>query len=309
MSAMKKEADYKGKLLRLFREVMLLHRTPLGLSINELADKLGVSYRTIYRDLEILKQAGFLPEPVAKGKYAIRGVDSETKKFEKNLQFSAEEAGVLARAVTSISDANPVRKAIMEKLLTFSGMEDVMKVVVKSEISRNTENLARAVREKKQVLLHNYHSASSQSIRSRRVEPYAFSSDGIFVKGFELDTNSNKTYKIERIEEVILQPVKWKHQKEHETNQAEDIFGINNEENHKVKLRMSMRASHLLKEEYPMSQPHIFKEDYKNYLFEATVHSLIGIGRFILGLLDEIEVLGPKELKTYLNEKIANKRI
>lgn len=303
------ETDYKGKLLRLFREIMLLTRSPFGLTINELAEKLGVSYRTIYRDLTILEQVGFLPEEITKGKYVIRGQDSETRKFEKNLQFSAEEAGILSKAVAGIADNHPVKRAILEKLRTFSGMEDVLKAIVKTDISRNTENLAKAVRERKQVTFRNYHSAHSASIRSRRVEPYAFSSDGVFVKGYEIDSGLNKTYKIERIEEVMIDSVSWQHEDQHEDEQEPDIFGINNGERYHVKLRMGMRAARLLQEEFPLSHPHIYKESYKNYLFEADVNSFVAVGRFIMGLMDEIEILEPKALKQYVEEKIGGRTI
>lgn len=301
-------SDYKGKLLRLFREIMLLTKTPFGLSINELAEKLGVSYRTVYRDLDLLEQVGFFPEEVAKGKYVIRGLDSEAQKFEKNLTFNAEEAGILSKAVAGIPENHPLKKAIMEKLLSFSGMEDILKVLVKKDISRNIEKLAKATRERKQVTLHNYRSAHSQSIRSRKVEPYAFSTDGVFVKGFEVDSGINKTYKIERIEQVMINDVPWMHEREHEKEEEPDIFGINGGETHSIKLRMSMRAAQLLQEEFPLSSTYIHKEDYKNYLFEGKARSYIAVGRFILGLCDEIEILEPAGLKEYLHEKLGQKK-
>lgn len=303
------EADYKGKLLRLFREIMLLTKSPFGLTINDLVEKLGVTYRTIYRDLELLEQVGFFPEEISKGKYVIRGLDSEAQKFEKNLQFSAEEAGILAQALASIPESNPMKKVITEKMLAFSGMEDVLKVIVKTDISRNIEKLATAIRERRQVRFHNYHSANSQSIKSRRVEPFAFSADGVFVKGFEHGPNVNKTYKIERIEEVTLLDERWKFEVFHETEAKPDIFGINGAEPQKVKLRLSMRAAHLLQEEFPLSAPYIYKEDYKHYIFDGSCNSFIAIGRFILGLIDEIQVLAPKELIEHLNERLANRKL
>jgi predicted DNA-binding transcriptional regulator YafY len=114
--------DYKGKLLRLFREIMLLAKSPFGLSIKELEEKLGVTYRTIYRDLQLLEQVGFYPEEVTKGKYVIRGLDQDIHRFEKNLQFTAEEAGILASALAGIPENHPMKKAVMEKMLAFSGM-------------------------------------------------------------------------------------------------------------------------------------------------------------------------------------------
>ncbi|MFM2376651.1 MAG: hypothetical protein RLZZ165_1748 [Bacteroidota bacterium] len=303
------DTDYKGRLLRLFREIMLLAKSPSGLLVTELSHKLGVTYRTIYRDLQLLEQAGFFPEEISNGRYIIRGFDREVRKFEKNLQFSAEEAGILAQALASIHESNPMKRVIAEKILAFSGTEDVLRVVVKTAISRNMENLATAIRERKQVRLHNYHSAHSSSIKSRKVEPFAFSNDGVFVKGFEHGPNVNKTYKIERIEEVTLLDEKWKFEAFHETEDKTDIFGINGGEPHPIRLRLSMRAAHLLQEEYPRATPYIVREDLRHYLFEATCSSFIVIGRFILGLLDEIEVLQPKELSEYLNERITNRKV
>ena len=305
---MAQEREYKGKLLRLFREIMLLTRSPMGLTINEMADKLRVSYRTVYRDLQVLEQVGFMPIEVGRGRYVIRDMDRDTKKFEKNLVFNAEEAGLLARALSGIPENNPLKKVIMEKMLAFSGMEDVMKTIVKKDISRNMELLAKAIREKRLVTFHNYRSSHSRSIRNRVVEPYTFSTDGVFVKAFEIDSGTNKTFKIERIEEVVLQSTKWKNEKSHEQEEAPDIFGINSGPLYHVRLRMTLTASNLLEEEFPKSKPCIVKEDASYYLFDGEVHTFKGIGRFILGLIEQIEVIEPQELKEFLEDKISRRK-
>ena len=194
---------------------MLLYNTPVGLSVKELAERVGSSWRTVYRDIEILSESGFLTEEVERGKFAIRGMDREMRKFEKNLQFTPVEAAMISQAVTGIPESNPMKKQIMEKLLSFSGMDEMLKTIVKTDISRKYELLTRAVREKKQVVLVNYHSSNSQSIRSRIVEPYSFSVDGVFIKAYEPETTSNKTFKIERIEEVQVKSDEWKFEKKH----------------------------------------------------------------------------------------------
>ena len=303
-----KDKDYRGKLLRLFRIVMLLTRSPLGIHINELAEKMGVTTRTIYRDLELLSSVGFAADEIERGKYLIRGLERETQKFEKNLQFTAEEAGILAQSVQSIANTPPMKKGLLEKLPTFSGMEDVLKVIVRHDISRNLEVLARAVREKRQVHLRNYHSAHSGSISTRLVEPYAFSADGVFIKGFEHETLSNKTFKIERIEDVGMLDAKWRYERRHEKANAPDIFGINSGEKHWVKLMLSLRAARLLQEEYPLSRPYVSKEGPSQYIFHAKINSFIGVSRFILGLCDEVEVLEPLALVDYLEKRIQQRK-
>ena len=300
----KNENDYKGKLLRLFREIMLLYNTPVGLSVKELAERVGSSWRTVYRDIEILSESGFLTEEVERGKFVIRGMDREMRKFEKNLQFTPVEAAMISQAVTGIPESNPMKKQIMEKLLSFSGMDEMLKTIVKTDISRKYELLTKAVREKKQVVLVNYHSSNSQSIRSRIVEPYSFSVDGVFVKAFEAETTSNKTFKIERIEEVQLKSDAWKFEKKHEPDQLADIFGFTGEEETIVSFKMTMRATNLLKEEFPATMPFIYKESARQYVFEGPVRNFTGVGRFIMGLWDEVEGIKPDRFKEFLLKKI-----
>jgi proteasome accessory factor C len=59
-------------------------------------------------------------------------------------------------------------------------------------------------------------------------------------------------------------------------------------------------------EEYPMSEKFIEKQEDK-YILTTEVGNYLGVGRFILGLPGEIEVLYPQSLKDYLNEKTINK--
>ncbi|MBR1445526.1 MAG: transcriptional regulator, partial [Alloprevotella sp.] len=45
-------------------------------------------------------------------------------------------------------------------------------------------------------------------------------------------------------------------------------------------------------------------QDDGRTLFETDVCSFLGIGRFVLGLLDDIEVVGSKEFRTYLAKRL-----
>ena len=74
-----------------------------------------------------------------------------------------------------------------------------------------------------------------------------------------------------------------------------------------VKLTMKLRAAELLKEEYPLAKELIHPDRNGHFIFEGTVNGFEAISRFILGLMDEVEVLEPPDLKAYLNRKIKNK--
>jgi hypothetical protein len=63
-----------------------------------------------------------------------------------------------------------------------------------------------------------------------------------------------------------------------------------------------MLAYNLLIEEFPLSEKYL-KQNDSNYIFEGWVCNYSGVGRFILGLPGEIEVISPKELVKFLKEK------
>jgi proteasome accessory factor C len=68
----------------------------------------------------------------------------------------------------------------------------------------------------------------------------------------------------------------------------------------------------LLREEYPLSMPYLEKndgEENRSYTFHAPVLNFKGVGRFVLGLADEVTISGPAEFKMYIKEKIKNQKL
>ena len=69
-----------------------------------------------------------------------------------------------------------------------------------------------------------------------------------------------------------------------------------------VKIRLSMLACNLLKEEYPLSKKHII-ETKAGFLFEAPIAGYEGVGRFVLGLPGEVAVEASEAFENYLQHK------
>ena len=86
------EKEYKGKLRRLFKEIRYLYRSPMGVTINALSGLLGVSYRTVYRDIEILHDVGFTVVEVSRGMFRIEGstVQDFLRHFEEANDYQTE---------------------------------------------------------------------------------------------------------------------------------------------------------------------------------------------------------------------------
>jgi hypothetical protein len=65
-----------------------------------------------------------------------------------------------------------------------------------------------------------------------------------------------------------------------------------------------MKAYLLLREEYPLSIPYVEKKE-DHYQFHGPVASFEGIGRFVMGLLDEIQVVGTPAFIDFLKNKLS----
>ncbi len=95
----------------------------------------------------------------------------------------------------------------------------------------------------------------------------------------------------------------WSNEKRHKRIYT-DIFQFSSEEKMPVKLRLDRLSCNILKEEYPVSEKYITQEDDEHWIFETDVCSFKGIGRFVLGLYENIEVLESDEFVDFLKEKI-----
>ena len=63
-------------------------------------------------------------------------------------------------------------------------------------------------------------------------------------------------------------------------------------------------AKNLLIEEYPMAEQDLRKEDDK-WILETMVSGMEGVGRFVIGLLNDIKVIESQELDNYISDYIS----
>ena len=71
-----------------------------------------------------------------------------------------------------------------------------------------------------------------------------------------------------------------------------------------VSLSLGSLSYNVLKEEYPSASKHITPAGDMRWHLSLNVCSHAGIGRFVLGLYEDIEVLGDDDFKAYLRDKI-----
>jgi proteasome accessory factor C len=296
-TAKKKESIIpQAKLLRLFQIIAVLksgHWT-----IKQLADRFDTSERTIYRYINLLEEVDFLIEKGFDNRYFI--VTSEDDPTQA--QFSMEETKLIKNLIQSGTAGNPLKNLLLKKLSLNSELDSVPRLFVKARIGKFVDALAEAIKGKKQVVLKNYHSAHSNEIRDRLVEPVHFGDNYQSIVALDTSDKVCKQFKLDRIGEVLEVNKAFEFESLHRKNQS-DIFGFTGDASTWITLRLTLRAYLLLREEFPLAVPYIEKQE-NNYLFNGPVAGFEGAGRFVLGLMDEITVAGPESFSAFLDAKL-----
>ncbi len=73
----------------------------------------------------------------------------------------------------------------------------------------------------------------------------------------------------------------------------------------RVALRLGVLAKSVLLDEYPQAERRLTQEDDSHWLWEDEFCSMKGVGRFVMGLLEDIEIVDAPELEDYIREQIS----
>ncbi len=288
--------------LRRILEIMMYLSSGIKHSIQEIAERFNISERTAFRYIQTFREAGFVVPKPHDGLYKISKDSPYFREISELLHFSVEEAMILQKTIHSISDENLLKQNLIKKLYALYDFEGVANTIVKQEYSENIHQLIRAIKHKNRVILKEYQSANSNEVSDRLVEPFGFTTNYVAIWAFDVDEKSCKTFKNTRIGAVQVLPDVWKNERNHK-KQPMDVFRISCDKQFPVKIKLSIRACELLKEEYPMAEKYIEQINSNEFIFNAEVCSYEGIGRFVMGLYDEITGIEPNEFKQFLKTK------
>ncbi len=297
--------DDQAKFERMLKMLLLLN-CRYGRSIGQMARILQITERTVYRYIETIRRVGYVVDKCTdQGTmyYHINKDKSEYKDISDLLFFSEEEAYILSQAIHSIDNENVFKNNLIKKLYSLYDNERIATHIVKKEYSDVVHHFINAMNKKEQVMLVNYKSSNSKKIRNRVVEPFGFTVNFVSVWCFDTEDKSNKLFKTSRIEYIEPLGIRWKYEKNHQKGNV-DIFRVSSYQKIPVILKLSLPAYNLLVEEYPLAEKYITMQHDGYYLLQTDVAALDGVGRFVMGLLDEIEVIEPLELKDYIWNKI-----
>lgn len=292
----------QAKLLRLFQIISMLKTGRW--SIKSIAQRHDTSERTIYRYINLLEAVDF---PIEKGFDNLYFIQSSEDDPTKAI-FTIEEMKLIKKLIQTEARDNPLKGLLLKKLSLNSEMDIVPRLIVNARLGKLVDQIAQAIRNKKQIILKDYHSANSNKIRDRLIEPIEFGDNYQTIKALDTNDKEYKQFKLDRIGEVLEMDKQFKFEQLHKKSMA-DIFGMTGGDSTWITLHLKMRAYLLLREEYPLSIPYFEKIDSENYQFHGPVNNFNGIARFVLGLIDEIKILNPMEFKEFVNNKIQGRTV
>lgn len=286
-------------MFRIFNLIRLLNTQPAK-TVRQLSLHLDVSRSQIHRDLNMLERLGYIIE-------TDRG-------YRKFLQFhlpqgdhaslTPDELFFLQEHLQQTASISPQAQSILHKFDRNLSMIPLAETLPLLHQNRLIQLARTAINRQICIRIKGYRSISSDGISDRLVEPLEVTTDFKYLIAWDLEKDRQRQFKFARIQhlEVTEQPIK-----PGRVATPIDLFGLTGDKWLEVRLQLSNFAYHLLLEEYPTSLGMIRRKT-GGIFFEGQVRNWQGIGRFVLGLPGEIEVLSPPAFKKYLQKKVKNLR-
>ncbi len=304
----------RDRLARLTRVVSLLRAHPDGMAIKDIAKRIDVSVRTVYRDLNAIE-----------GEIGIavwqdgRRWGLAADEFLPPLKLTLDEAMAVvlsARLMVRYADKyDPDLASAFEKLgqvLPAALGEHVARTLdvlsghpTDDRFSRHVHLLTKAWAERRIVSL-DYEPARygpDSTPRKARVRPYliepSLQTHALYLVGFDETRNAIRTFKIERIRDVSLTPDSFAAPEpglvQAMFDRAWDI--IADQEPVDVVLRFSPSVAARVQEARWHPSQRVEVEPDGSIVWQATVAGPIEVRLWVLSWGDDVEVLAPESLR------------
>ena len=269
----------------------------------DLADRLGTTVRSINRYITELEEAGFDIEKERRI-YSISLHSPFIRSVSKHLRFTGSNLSTLVALIREADSSNAAIRNLRVQFNNIYGDTLFEGVKIDKEYNRNLDTIYQAIKHRRKAILHGYYSPNSQSKKDRLVEPFRFIMNDNSIRCYEIESGMCKTFKMARITEgITLLDEEWEHHAKH-TSYFTDIFGFSGERTYRITLRLGILAARILCEEHGVSMKEMTQEDDTHWIYATNVCSYQGIGRFVMGLISDIDIIHGEGLKTFLSENL-----
>ncbi len=263
---------------------------------------LDIKDSAFYNYCNLLKDTGFnLCQK--EGKYWIDYTDQDFQILRNILHFSEEETYLLSQTIDQINEKSGSTAKLKNKLVAFLNQDKTVENYLQKEKSDKVQLLQKAFKQKKQILLVNYSSGNSETVKNRMVEPFEFKDDFNLVWAFDTELKQNRQFKICRIQDIIESPINWEYENLHRSKPV-DIFRNIGDLNKNIQLYLNIKARNLLIEEYPLAERFLLQVKPNQYELTVPVAKYEGPVRFVMGLAENIEIKGDEGFIDFFESKL-----
>lgn len=271
------------RILRVFKLITLLKSFPKK-SIKRLSESLEISERSTYRYLDLMMELGFEVEKDEHNKYSLNS-DMLVEPFTK------EESALIVEVLSVSAKNNPLVASIKAKLPWMEEANVVSNHVVSGHLGKLLTSINEAIQKKKQIIIQKYQSASSETISDRLVEPIGFTSNYQYLCAFEIESQLNKYFKLERMGGIEQTQTSFQFTDDHKLLNP-DAFGFNESgEKFPIKLQMSMRAKLWLVDDYPDTAQYMSENGDGSWTLETEVNNMEPVNRILRSMPEEIKLV------------------
>ena len=303
--------DRAARYLKIAR---ILHGHPEGISAQAIADQVGFSKRTVYRDLQAMDRFAELPIWQDAGRWGL-----EQGAFLPPLDLTLHEAMTLflaARMLAKTSDEHDT-----ELIATFVKLAAILPPVLAEHIQATVdvfadtppnERFTRVVRvlteawANRRIVVIEYGAGvydSARAPRRTRVRPYSIEpsalTHALYLMGFDESRGARRTFKVERILEASLTPETFEPDDTSSPaamlRQAWDV--IADEPLTSVVLRFSPQVAKRVAETRWHPSQTLEERSDGSVVWRGLVAGVREIRIWVLGWGAEVEVLEPQELR------------
>ena len=303
----------RDRLARLTRVVQLLRAHPDGMSIDEIARRVGMSKRTVYRDLNAIEGEIDIGVWSEEGRWGLAD-----EGFLPPLKLTLDEAMAVvlsARLMVRYADKyDPDLASAFEKLggvlppVLGEHVARTLDVLSRhpsdERFSRHVRLLTKAWAERRIVSL-DYEPARygpDSAARTARVRPYliepSLQTHALYLVGFDETRGAVRTFKVERIREVSVTP-DWFDPPDEGVegmfDRAWDI--IADQEPVEVVIRFAPKVAARVQEARWHPSQRVSVEADGSLVWRATVAGTIEVRLWALQWGDDAEVLAPASLR------------
>jgi predicted DNA-binding transcriptional regulator YafY len=304
----------RDRLARMLRVVAVLRGHPEGIRPAEIARRVGVATRTVYRDLRALEEEVGVAVWSDEGRWGVVGAE-----FLPPLKLTLDEAMAVvlsSRLMVRYADKyDPDLASAFEKLEGVlppnlaAHVERTLDVLAQhprdAAFSERVHRLTRAWADRRVVELEYEPARYAPEAAARRavVQPWliepSLQTHALYLIGWDETKGGLRTFKIERIREVVLTPRTFEPPEEstleRDLRRAWDI--IADQPPTDVVLRFDATVASRVSETTWHPTQRLEAQEDGSVVFRATVAGPIEIRLWILSWGDAVEVLEPVELR------------